>query len=47
VKQAQRYLARVGKGQRPGEELRDFLKAAHWCQIGHDKLQEALATPVP
>lgn len=38
VKQAQRYLARFGKSQREGEELRDMLKAAHWIQKAADRL---------
>jgi HEPN domain-containing protein len=41
VKQAQRYLARFGKSQRPGEELRDLYKSAHWIQKAEDRLRRA------
>jgi uncharacterized protein (DUF1810 family) len=40
VKQAQRYLARFGKSQRQGEELRDLHKAAHWIQKAADRLKK-------
>ncbi|TIX28795.1 hypothetical protein [Mesorhizobium sp.] len=40
VEQSKRYLARFGKSQRPGEEHRDLLKAAHWIQKAFDRLPE-------
>lgn len=39
VEQAKRYLARFGRSQRQGEELRDMLKAAHWIQKAADRLE--------
>lgn len=39
VKQAKRYLARFGTSQRPGEELRDMHKAAHWIQKAADRIE--------
>lgn len=43
VKQAQRYLARFGRSQRSGEELRDMHKAAHWIQKAADRLEKSNA----
>jgi hypothetical protein len=47
VNQAKRYLARFGKSQRPGEELRDLCKAAHWIQKAADRLGAAKETHGP
>lgn len=43
VEQSKRYLARFGKSQRKGEELRDLHKAAHWIQKAADRLVVELA----
>lgn len=44
IKQAEKYLKRFGKGQRPGQETLDMLKAAHYIQLAHDKMLESKAT---
>lgn len=36
MKQAQKYIQRFGKNQRPGQEQLDLLKAAHYIQMAHD-----------
>lgn len=33
VLQAKRYLARYGKNSRPGQEVLDLIKTAHYCQM--------------
>lgn len=33
VLQAKRYLARYGKNSRPGQEILDLMKTAHYCQM--------------
>lgn len=38
IDHAKRYLARFGRGARPGNELLDLKKAAHYLQMAHDKL---------
>jgi len=40
VEQAKKYLNRFGKNQRPGQEMLDFNKAAHYCQLAATKYQE-------
>lgn len=40
VDQAKKYLARFGRSSRPGEELRDLLKAAHYIQKAADRVAE-------
>lgn len=41
LKQAQKYIARYGKNARPGQQERDFLKAAHYIQVAATKYREA------
>lgn len=43
IKQAEKYLARVGRGQRPGEERRDLYKSVHWIQKAEDRMRRAEA----
>lgn len=40
VKQAQKYLSRFGRNAREGQQKLDFIKAAHYCQLAHDKYIE-------
>lgn len=42
VEQVKKYAARFGKGSRPGEELRDIMKIAHYAQLAYDKLEAEL-----
>lgn len=44
IKQAQKYLARFGRSSRPGEEIRDLCKAAHYIQKAADKINPARET---
>lgn len=44
VKQAQKYLSRFGRNQRPGEEERDLLKAAHYIGVAATKMEEGKET---
>jgi len=37
AKQVGRYFARRGKNSRPGQELLDMLKAAHYVQLTEEK----------
>lgn len=41
IDHAKRYLARFGRSARPGTELLDLKKAAHYLQMAHDKLADA------
>lgn len=41
IDHAKRYLARFGRNARPGTELLDLKKAAHYLQVAHDKLAAA------
>lgn len=40
VKQSSKYLARVGRSSRPGEEARDLLKTAHYVQKAHLRVKK-------
>lgn len=40
VKQANKYLSRFGKNQRPGQEDLDLLKAGHYIQLALEKMHE-------
>ena len=40
IKQAQKYLARYGRNRREGQQALDFIKAAHYIQMAHDKYKE-------
>lgn len=40
VKQAMKYLHRHGKNSRPGQEVLDMMKAAHYCQLAAQKIEE-------
>jgi hypothetical protein len=40
MSQVEKYLRRFGKNIRPGQELLDLIKMAHYIQITYDKLQE-------
>lgn len=37
---AKKYLERFGKSSRPGEELLDLMKAAHYIEMAWTKMQE-------
>lgn len=39
VLQAKRYLARFGKNSRPGQEVLDLIKTAHYCQMAAMELK--------
>lgn len=39
IKQAQKYLARFGRNSRPGQEMLDFRKAAHYIQMAATTFQ--------
>jgi len=40
IKQIEKYAKRFGKNSRPGQELIDLLKIAHYAQMTYDKLGE-------
>lgn len=40
IKQAQKYLARFGRNSRPGQEMLDFRKAAHYIQMAATTFRE-------
>lgn len=42
VKQAKKYLARYGNNSRPGQEILDLLKTAHYCQMAAMELKKEL-----
>jgi hypothetical protein len=42
VLQAKRYLARFGKNTRPGQEVLDLIKTAHYCQMAAMELIKEL-----
>ena len=42
VLQAKRYLARYGKNTRPGQEVMDLIKTAHYCQMAAMELTKEL-----
>jgi hypothetical protein len=42
VLQAKRYLARYGKNSRPGQEVLDLKKAAHYLQMAAMELEKEL-----
>lgn len=42
ILQAKRYLARYGKNSRPGQEILDLIKAAHYCQMAAMELAKEL-----
>jgi len=44
VRQAEKYLKRFGRNSRPGEEVLDMLKAAHFIQMAAMKLEEERKT---
>lgn len=44
VLQAKRYLARYGKNSRPGQELLDLIKTAHYCQMAAMEMEAENAT---
>lgn len=44
VRQAMKYMERFGRNMRPGEQFRDFLKAAHYIQLAAEKFSEQKAT---
>ena len=37
--QVEKYVKRFGRSSRPGEEMRDLIKAAHFLQRAADKFQ--------
>jgi hypothetical protein len=40
IKQAQKYLSRFGRNSRPGQEMLDFRKAAHYIQMAATTFKE-------
>jgi len=42
VKQAKKYLDRYGKNSRPGQEILDLMKTAHYCQMAAMELAKEL-----
>lgn len=46
VKQAQKYLSRFGRNSRPGQESLDLQKAAHYCQLASEKLEQEKANAI-
>lgn len=44
VQQAKKYLARFGRQSRSGEEGLDLIKAAHYIQMAHEKMQDEKAS---
>jgi hypothetical protein len=42
ILQAKRYLARYGKNSRPGQEVLDLIKTAHYCQMAAMELTKEL-----
>lgn len=41
VTQVEKYAHRFGKNVREGQQIKDFLKIAHYTQMGHDKYADA------
>lgn len=42
ILQAKRYLARFGKNSRPGQEVLDLMKTAHYIQMAAMELEKEL-----
>ena len=42
VNQAKKYLARYGTNSRPGQEVLDLIKTAHYCQMAAMELKKEL-----
>ena len=42
VVQAKKYLNRYGKNSRPGQEILDLIKTAHYCQMAAMELAKEL-----
>lgn len=41
VRNIQRYVARAGKNSRPGQDVLDMIKIAHYAQMAYHKLIDA------
>lgn len=41
IKQVEKYTARFGRNQRPGQQRLDLLKAAHYIQLAAEKLERS------
>lgn len=42
IEEIEKYCARFGKNVRPGQELRDLMKIAHYAAITYSKLKEQM-----
>jgi hypothetical protein len=44
IVQAKKYINRYGKNSRPGQEILDLVKTAHYCQMAAMELAKELET---